>query len=94
MTDAAYKRWGKTTWLHEGYEALWAPPDADADVEPESDRPSTSERTEKENVVYLTADSEEELTELKKDETYIIGGLCDHNRYKVRPLVPIPEKKM
>jgi tRNA (guanine9-N1)-methyltransferase len=34
-------------------------------------------------VVYLTADSEEELTELKEDETYIIGGICDHNRYKV-----------
>ncbi|KAJ7167664.1 guanine-1-methyltransferase-domain-containing protein [Mycena filopes] len=36
----------------------------------------------KETVVYLTADSDEELTELKPDETYVIGGLCDHNRYK------------
>ncbi|CCM03356.1 uncharacterized protein FIBRA_05485 [Fibroporia radiculosa] len=36
----------------------------------------------KESVVYLTADSDTELTELKEDETYIIGGLCDHNRYK------------
>jgi len=36
------------------------------------------------NVVYLTADSEEELTELKEDEIYIIGGICDHNRYKVK----------
>jgi tRNA (guanine9-N1)-methyltransferase len=35
------------------------------------------------NVVYLTADSEEELSELRPDETYIIGGICDHNRYKV-----------
>ncbi|RDB20091.1 tRNA (guanine(9)-N1)-methyltransferase [Hypsizygus marmoreus] len=34
------------------------------------------------NVVYLTADSEEELSELKPEETYIIGGICDHNRYK------------
>ncbi|KAF8165668.1 guanine-1-methyltransferase-domain-containing protein [Crassisporium funariophilum] len=34
------------------------------------------------SVVYLTADSEEELTELRADETYIIGGICDHNRYK------------
>ncbi|TFK43841.1 guanine-1-methyltransferase-domain-containing protein [Crucibulum laeve] len=33
-------------------------------------------------VVYLTADSEDELTELKADEIYIIGGICDHNRYK------------
>ncbi|KAL1734395.1 guanine-1-methyltransferase-domain-containing protein [Schizophyllum commune] len=35
-----------------------------------------------EGVVYLTADSEVELSELKEDETYIIGGICDHNRYK------------
>lgn len=33
-------------------------------------------------VVYLTADSEHELVELKPEETYIIGGICDHNRYK------------
>lgn len=37
------------------------------------------------SVIYLTADSEEELTELKAEETYIIGGICDHNRYKVSP---------
>ncbi|KAF7302127.1 SAM-dependent MTase TRM10-type domain-containing protein [Mycena indigotica] len=36
----------------------------------------------KSSVVYLTADSEEELTELKPEETYIIGGICDHNRLK------------
>ena len=35
------------------------------------------------SVVYLTADSSDELTELKEGETYIIGGICDHNRYKV-----------
>ena len=40
-------------------------------------------RAEKGTVVYLTADSEEELSELKEGETYIIGGIVDHNRYKV-----------
>jgi tRNA (guanine9-N1)-methyltransferase len=35
------------------------------------------------SVVYLTADALEELSELKEGETYIIGGICDHNRYKV-----------
>jgi len=36
----------------------------------------------KQSLVYLTADSDEELTELKPDETYVIGGICDHNRLK------------
>ncbi|KAJ7068771.1 guanine-1-methyltransferase-domain-containing protein [Mycena amicta] len=36
----------------------------------------------KPTVVYLTADSDEELTELNPEETYIIGGICDHNRLK------------
>ncbi|PIL37540.1 hypothetical protein GSI_01234 [Ganoderma sinense ZZ0214-1] len=39
-------------------------------------------RAEKSTVVYLTADSEEELSELKEGETYILGGIVDHNRYK------------
>ncbi|KAJ7118589.1 guanine-1-methyltransferase-domain-containing protein [Mycena crocata] len=36
----------------------------------------------KQTVVYLTADSDDELTELKPDEVYVIGGICDHNRLK------------
>lgn len=44
---------------------------------------SESQTSTQQNVIYLTADSEEELTELKPEEIYIIGGICDHNRYKV-----------
>jgi tRNA (guanine9-N1)-methyltransferase len=33
-------------------------------------------------VVYLTADTEETLTELKPYSTYIIGGIVDKNRHK------------
>lgn len=42
-----------------------------------------SQENIRQNIIYLTADSEEELNELKPEETYIIGGICDHNRYKV-----------
>ena len=41
--------------------------------------------------MYLTADATDELAELKEDEVYIIGGICDHNRYKVR-LLCIPHQ--
>ncbi|KAG5350808.1 tRNA (guanine-N(1)-)-methyltransferase [Termitomyces sp. T112] len=46
------------------------------------DRTVGSQENIRHNIIYLTADSEEELTELKPEETYIIGGICDHNRYK------------
>jgi len=34
------------------------------------------------DLVYLTADAEDELETLKESETYIIGGIVDRNRYK------------
>jgi tRNA (guanine9-N1)-methyltransferase len=33
-------------------------------------------------LVYLSADAEEELTTLSEDEVYIIGGIVDRNRHK------------
>lgn len=47
-------------------------------AEPPRARSSCSQ----ESVVYLTADAEEELMELKEGETYVIGGIVDRNRYK------------
>jgi tRNA (guanine9-N1)-methyltransferase len=51
-------------------------------------RPETQRsHAPKSSVVYLTADSPDELLELKEGETYIIGGICDKNRYKVSCLI-------
>lgn len=33
--------------------------------------------------IYLSADADYELETLKENETYIIGGIVDRNRYKV-----------
>ena len=40
------------------------------------------EKYDKEKIVYLTADAEEEITEIEEDKVYVIGGLVDHNRIK------------
>lgn len=95
---SAYKRWVGAEWWSEGYEQLWeggevgAPSPAEG-AEGESAEKSgrAAKRTKKQQpsraardtVIYLTADADDELTELKEGETYIIGGIVDHNRYKV-----------
>jgi hypothetical protein len=43
----------------------------------------------KEKIVYLTAESDNVLEELNTEDYYVIGGLVDHNRLKVRRLHPV-----
>ncbi|KIP10409.1 hypothetical protein PHLGIDRAFT_115531 [Phlebiopsis gigantea 11061_1 CR5-6] len=94
LSDAAYKRWKDTEWWHEGYERLWEGKPSEAVSETanksevgeednvETKLAKTPQTAAQDSVVYLTADSKDELSELKAGETYIIGGICDHNRYK------------
>ncbi|KAG6850926.1 hypothetical protein H0H93_006752 [Arthromyces matolae] len=96
QNDAGYTRWANTEWWSEGYERLWQ--DKESSSSESSGQTSEGGANEdglstkdasagllhdiREKVVYLTADSDQELMELKPEETYIIGGICDHNRYK------------
>lgn len=36
----------------------------------------------KEELVYLTADSETQIDDLNPSHAYVIGGIVDRNRYK------------
>ncbi|TFY76646.1 hypothetical protein EWM64_g7366, partial [Hericium alpestre] len=89
MNDAGYKRWTDTEWWSESYDQLWQQPSEvgkESPAEPSAPDSAGNKGLKatapKESVVYLTADTSEELSELVEGETYIIGGLCDHNRYK------------
>lgn len=90
INDAGYRRWSRTEWWEEGYDRLWAEvpsqrppsPSEKTNTDPEV-CPAFPAQADRKNIVYLTADSSEELFELNEGETYIIGGICDHNRHKV-----------
>jgi len=79
-SDGAHMRWRDVHWLDKGYEEIWVDSEASETITPSSSNLALP--LSKENVVYLTADSTEVLSELKEGEVYVLGGICDHNRYK------------
>lgn len=89
LADASYRRWSNTEWWKDSYERLWIHPGETADLESDKNEWTPVQNCDKDKVVYLTADSGEELTELREDEVYIVGGICDHNRYKVALSFPL-----
>jgi tRNA (guanine9-N1)-methyltransferase len=93
-----YQNWKGVEWWEEGYDALWEAPRSPTaqEASEQKDGPAAGEficpvtgtvgprtRSSKESVVYLTANSDVELLELSPEETYVIGGIVDKNRYKV-----------
>lgn len=78
------RKWARFQWRTEDVEQVFTTEsDAGADKEAGTANPFANQ-----TFVYLTADSTETLETLKEDETYIIGGIVDKNRYKVLKLVP------
>jgi tRNA (guanine9-N1)-methyltransferase len=54
-----------------------------ATVEEEQDNPATTgDASEEGEIIYLSSESDNVLTHLKPNSTYIIGGLVDKNRHK------------
>jgi tRNA (guanine9-N1)-methyltransferase len=82
MNNAAYKRWTGTEWWREGYEQIWLGKKGECGAGEVKEEDGSLQGSQH-SIIYLTADSDFELMELKEGETYIIGGICDHNRYKV-----------
>jgi len=85
-TEGLEELWSPSSLAEEGA----ALPDAQAsdsaapsEAENLPARPPARSSAPKNKVVYLTADSTEEILELSPDETYVIGGIVDRNRYKV-----------
>lgn len=53
-----------------------------------ADKRSHIELYPREQLVYLSGDAKDTLLTLEPDKVYIIGGIVDHNRHKVRLICP------
>lgn len=92
-----YLRWKGMNVYEKRIEELWCPalsptansgdgnkqPDASSNPEPDGVTQEMADVIKKEDVIYLTADSKNVLSALNEGKTYIVGGIVDHNRYKV-----------
>lgn len=75
--QGSWRRWQRVKLLeYGGLERLWEARDA-ADEAWANVAPSS-----KDDIVYLTADTDDTIDALEEGKTYIIGGIVDRNRYK------------
>lgn len=72
LGDASYIRWSGVQWWTESYEQL---PISPINANSAPFEASQSSQFNKKAIIYLTADAEDELSELKEGQVYIIGGI-------------------
>lgn len=77
LSNRGYERWSRCHWLPETLDTIVET------LRENQDGQLPSGFKKGQELVYLSADSEEELTELDPNHVYIIGGLVDRNRHKV-----------
>ncbi|WFD36883.1 tRNA (guanine(9)-N(1))-methyltransferase [Malassezia cuniculi] len=84
---ATWRRWSRVKLVEKGgIEALWtrSPSEATDAAAGETEAGSWAQWTpcDKSQVIYLTADTDETISEMEPGMTYVIGGIVDRNRYK------------
>ncbi len=89
VSQGGCTRWARIGLRDAGIETL-LPRAAAATGQTTAEESSAEDPFARQTLVYLTADAEDEVTSLREDETYIIGGIVDRNRYKVGLLDLIP----